>query len=302
MTTPTSIDAAGLAMLLAGPKPPLLIDVRLEADFSCTRLSAARNNCVFEVAFLERLAGVAPDPQAPVCVYGAGTGSLESRVAAEKLSLQGYREVYDLSGGIDGWIAAGLPVERLASPALPPSPVDGVHPIDLGASQVRWIGRNLLNRHEGGIGLKGGSLRFEQGRLAGGEFTLDMRAITCSDLADTELHEVLIHHLSDPDFFDVETYPEATFIISRAEEVAGASKGSPNVAISGILTLKGVPAAVDFMASAGLTEEGRPAAQAAFAIDRTRWNVFYGSGKWFHRLGGHLVNDLIELQVRIVGG
>ena len=29
-------------------------------------------------------------------------------------------------------------------------------------------------------------------------------------------------------------------------------------------------------------------------------NVLYGSGKWFRHLGGHLVNDLVELQLRIV--
>jgi hypothetical protein len=36
------------------------------------------------------------------------------------------------------------------------------------------------------------------------------------------------------------------------------------------------------------------------AIDRTLWNVLYGSGKYFRRLGGHLVNDQIEIQLRIV--
>ena len=48
-------------------------------------------------------------------------------------------------------------------------------------------------------------------------------------------------------------------------------------------------------------DDGRPAAQATFSFDRTLWNVLYGSGRWFHRLGGHLVNDLVEIQVRIVG-
>ena len=49
-----------------------------------------------------------------------------------------------------------------------------------------------------------------------------------------------------------------------------------------------------------MTPEGKFAAQASFAIDRTLWEVLYGSGKYFRNLGGHLVNDLIELQLRIV--
>jgi hypothetical protein len=57
---------------------------------------------------------------------------------------------------------------------------------------------------------------------------------------------------------------------------------------------------VEFIATAGLTTEGKAAAQSAFAIDRTQWNVLYGSGKYFRHLGGHLVNDLIEIQIRVV--
>ena len=55
-----------------------------------------------------------------------------------------------------------------------------------------------------------------------------------------------------------------------------------------------------FLAVVGVTPEGKLAAQASLAIDRTLWEVLYGSGKYFRNLGGHLVNDLIELQLRIV--
>ena len=35
-------------------------------------------------------------------------------------------------------------------------------------------------------------------------------------------------------------------------------------------------------------------------IDRTDWGVLYGSGRFFRRLAGHLVNDSIELQLRLL--
>ncbi len=66
--------------LLEGDLAPLLVDVRLEEDFAIEHLPGARNNCVFEVAFLERMEELAPDLNRPVCVYGAGVGSLESQV------------------------------------------------------------------------------------------------------------------------------------------------------------------------------------------------------------------------------
>jgi len=294
LTTP-----ATLAELLQGLRPPILIDVRLSEDYECCHLPGASNNCVFEVAFTERMPAIAPDLSAPVCLYGAGEGSLESRMATEKLLRLGYTAVHELEGGIAAWRDAGLPVEE--SPA-PKAPVlfDGKYRIDLGESRIQWTGRNLLNHHTGRIAMKSGELIITGGQLAGGCFVIDMASITCDDLAGNSLHDVLIRHLCDHDFFDTGLFPEATFEITSAGPVEGGTPGAPNLHVSGKLTLKGVTAPLDLLASAGITNKGKPAAQATLSFDRTLWNVLYGSGKWFHHLGGHLVNDLIELHLRIV--
>ena len=294
LTTP-----ATLAELLKGIRPPVLIDVRLSEDYECCHLPGAANNCVFEVAFTERMPGVAPDLSAPVCLYGAGDGSIESHMAAEKLSRLGYTAVHELEGGIAAWRAAGMPVEECPAP---PGPVlyDGHYRIDLDESRIQWTGRNLLNHHTGHIALKAGELIITGGRLAGGSFVIDMARITCVDLTGDPLHDVLIRHLRDHDFFDTGLFPEARFEITNAEPIDGATPGAPNLHVSGKLTLKDVTAPLDFLASAGITADGKPAAQATLSFDRTLWNVLYGSGKWFLHLGGHLVNDLIELQLRIV--
>lgn len=294
LTTP-----ATLAELLKGIRPPVLIDVRLSEDYQCCHIPGAANNCVFEVAFTERMPAVAPDLSAPVCLYGAGEGSIESQMAAEKLLRLGYTLVHELEGGIAAWRDAGMTVEE--SPAIPAPPLyDGHYRIDLDESRIQWTGRNLLNHHTGRIALKTGELIITDGRLAGGSFVIDMTRITCLDLVGDSLHDVLIRHLRDHDFFDTGLFPEARFDITSAEPVEGATCGGPNLHVSGNLTLKDVTAPLDFLASAGITAEGKPAAQATLSFDRTLWNVLYGSGKWFHHLGGHLVNDLIELQLRIV--
>ncbi|MES2920748.1 MAG: YceI family protein [Verrucomicrobiota bacterium] len=295
------ITASSLKQLLAGPSPPVLVDVRLEEDCKCSRLPHALSNCVYEIIFLERMPALAPDLRTPVCVYGADSASLESRMAAEKLRRHGYTAVYDFRDGFEGWKSAGYPLDvSPVSAAVSPVIPEGVHSIDLGESSIRWIGRNLLNRHEGFIGLKSGSLRIESGKLAGGEFTIDMQAITCLDLTGNSLHDVLIRHLRDHDFFDAGVYPEASFVVTRANHLSDATPGSPNLTVTGILTLKGVSGTLEFPACAGVTADGKLAAQATIAFDRTLWNVLYGSGKWFRHLGGHLVNDLIDLQLRIV--
>lgn len=295
-----TISPDRLRELLSGPRPPVVIDARLEDDFRCCHVPAAESNCVFEVAFAGRLAAVAPDPSVPVCVVGAGDPSRESRMAAEKLDRLGYAAVYELEGGMAAWCAAFLPVVEGPSLSALPSPRDGVHGIDLRESRIQWTGRNLLNHHTGRIALKSGSLTLSGGRLTGGRFVFDMTAITCDDLAGDSLHDVLVRHLLDHDFFDAAVFPKAEFILTGTDPVPGATPGSPNLRVKGRLTLKGVTDDLDFLTCTGITADGKLAAQATLAFDRTRWNVFYGSGKWFHRLGGHLVNDLIELQLRIV--
>ena len=280
---------------------PVLIDVRLEEDYLAAHLPEAKNNCVYEVSFPERMIDVAPRKDVAVCVYGAASDSCEARMAAEKLVRAGYGDVLEMCAGLDGWKSAGLEVKSEgATKQDTPVPPAGWREIDLTESRVEWLGRNLLNKHYGAIAIKSGKLYFSQGELRSGEFTLDMRAIVCHDLSGDQLHDVLIAHLQSDDFFDVEVYPESRFVIASTELVPEASPGAPNLKVHGELTLKNVTLPVEFLATGGMTPEGKTAAQASLAIDRTFWNVLYGSGKYFQNLGGHLVNDLIELQLRIV--
>jgi polyisoprenoid-binding protein YceI/rhodanese-related sulfurtransferase len=298
---PSQIDPPELARRMKTSVTPVLIDVRLEEDYRAGHLPAAKNNCVYEVSFYERMGDVAPRKDVAVCVYGAASESCEARMAAEKLVRAGYGEVLEMRAGLDGWKAAGFEVKSEgASKQDNPAPPEGWREIDLTESRVEWAGRNLLNKHYGSIALKSGKLQFNQGELRSGEFALDMHAIVCHDLSGDQLHDVLIAHLQSDDFFDVEVYPEGRFVITSTESVPRATPGAPNLKVHGELTLKNVTRPVEFLATAGLTPEGKAAAQASLTIDRTFWNVIYGSGKYFQNLGGHLVNDMIELQLRIV--
>ncbi len=278
----------------------IILDVRLSEDYQCCHLPGAVSNCVFEVAFMDRLGAQALPETALVCIYGQSDTSHEALMAAEKLRRAGFKDVRILEGGLQAWCASGLPLEgSVSEPARPPLP-HGRKEIDLQESRLEWLGRNLLNKHWGKIALKSGYLFFDHGLVTGGEILIDMNSITCDDLQGTPLHDVLIHHLRSDDFFDAELHPEGRLQILEAIPIEGSSPGSPNLQVQANLTLKGITAPVAFTASAGMDAHGRAAAQAAFAIDRTHWNVLYGSGRFFHRLAGHLVNDLIELQVRLV--
>ncbi len=285
---PTVITPDRLRSLQDSHPDLVLLDVRLAADFARGHLPTATNNCVFEVAFAERMKSLVPDLRTAVCCYGQPAQSHESRVAAEKLQRLGYERVFDLRAGIAHAEVAG------------PPPVDGRHLLDLSESRVEWTGRNLLSSHHGRLGLQSGQVNVTDGRLAGGEFVMDMSAISCDDIACTPLHDVLVAHLRSDDFFDTERFPTGRFVIISAVVPPDATVGAPNLEVSGELTLKGVTAPVRCIASAGVLPDGRLAAQSTLEIDRCCWNVIYGSGRFFSRLGGHLVNDLIEVRLRLV--
>ena len=276
-----------------------LIDVRLPEDFATGRIPSAINQCVYEVVFLGELESKGISKERPVCVYGAAGDSHESNVAAEKLLRAGFQDVLDFRGGLAEWRAAGFAIEGSSPGENAPPARDGIHAIDLAESRVVWVGRNLINKHWGHVALKSGHVEFRDGIPSGGEAVLDLHRISCSDLAKSNLHDVLIHHLESDDFFDVARFPEARFHFERAE-VCSEKPGCRNLKLHGALTLRGVTKPLVIEASAGFTPDGNAALQSAFTIDRTEWGAIYGSGKFFRKLAGHLVNDEIELQLRII--
>jgi rhodanese-related sulfurtransferase len=294
------IETAELRKQLESPDPPILVDVRLEDDFKAAHIPGATNNCVYEMAFDERMARFVPEQTRPIIVYGANSESYEARIAAEKLSRAGYAKVYEHRDGFAVWQSAGAPIALGEPRPAEPTISDGIHPVDLSESSIEWSGRNLLKKHHGRIGWRSGQLEFAHGQLIGGRVVVELNNIVCFDLRGTEWHDVLINHLQSDDFFDVERFPEALLVINGARRIDDASLGQPNLEITADLTLKGVSAPLKFLAVAGVTPDGKAAAQAVLSFDRTRWNVLYGSGRFFGRLGMHLVNDLIELEVKIV--
>ena len=277
-----------------------LIDVRLSEDFEAAHLAEARNNCVFEMDFINRLSNTAPDPKKTTVVYGANEQTHEADIAAEKLRRHGFDDVKILKGGLAA--ADQMGVEIIYGDPLPKDPAlpDGNYQINLEESKVEWLGRNLLNKHWGTAALSSGNFTLSNENLIEGNFVIDLTTLECTDLAGTGMHDVLISHLQNDDFFDVKNYPKATFKVTQASTKPKPTPGSVNTTITGDLTLRGQTHPITLDAATGVTAEGYLAMQASFSIDRTQWGILYGSGKYFHRLAGHVVNDLLEFQLRIV--
>jgi polyisoprenoid-binding protein YceI len=293
------MTSAHLQERLAETPPPRLLHVLPEEVFAAERIPGSLNACIYETAFGEKIGALLPHKSAPVVVYGAGSGSREADVAAEALRGAGYSDVAVCAGGLEAWRAAGLPLEGDGSlPAATP-PADGRYLVDTSASVVRWTGRNLFNHHSGTVGLAGGELEVRAGALATAAFFVAMDTIACEDITDTALNRMLIAHLKNADFFDVASYPVATFTVSSCAALPGAPEGRENFRLGGALNVRGVTRSIEFPAVIAADGEGRLTGQACLDIDRTEFGSIYGSGRFFRFLGKHVVNDVVHLHLRI---
>jgi polyisoprenoid-binding protein YceI len=296
----TTISSQELNERLAAGERLFLVDVLPSEVYACQHLPGAVNACVYAMVFLTGVAEVAPDRNSPLVVYDATGTTLAAMAAREKLLADGYQDVRVLTGGLAGWTAAGYPLERGEMP--PPVAVlkDGDYRLDPAASVLEWTGRNINNRHFGRIPFSGGVIVVSSGELRSGEVTLDMTGISNLDLQDETYRQMLESHLKSDDFFAVGRFPVATIVISGWQPITGATPGSPNYTVQGKLTIKGITRQIAFPATVAPQEDGSLKAQAAFNIDRTDWNISYGSGKLFEELGMHLVHDRIDIELFIV--
>ncbi len=156
------------------------------------------------------------------------------------------------------------------------------------ASKVTWRGYKVTGEHAGNINLKAGHLEFDKGKLTGGEFVVDMTTIvTTDDLGD--MKPKLEGHLKSDDFFGVETHPTAKLVITNAEPF---NKNSYTV--KGNLTIKGITKPITLVVS---VFEGR--ATATMKVDRSKFDVKYGSGSFFENLGDKMIYDEFDLVVEL---
>ncbi|MCB4798928.1 YceI family protein [Neotamlana laminarinivorans] len=165
---------------------------------------------------------------------------------------------------------------------------------DLSASKIAWKGFKPTGEHYGYISLTEGVLNTTDGEIAGGSFTIDMKSIMVTDIpAEEKGNAKLVSHLSNEDFFDVEKYPTATFKITGIEKQEG------KTLLSGNLTLKEATNNVTFPVTVTNTGDVLTLESETFTIDRTKWNVEYGSKSIFDNLGDKFINDDIELKVSL---
>ena len=158
-------------------------------------------------------------------------------------------------------------------------------------SNVNWNGKKVAGEHSGTIALQGGELLVNNDQVTGGTFVIDMNTIANTDLTDPEYNAKLVGHLKADDFFGVEKYPTATFTITNIAPIASdAAAGAPNYNVTGDLTIKEKTEQVSFPATINV-ENGVATAKAEVKVDRTKFDIRYGSASFFNDLGDNAIDN-----------
>jgi polyisoprenoid-binding protein YceI len=174
---------------------------------------------------------------------------------------------------------------------------DGTYSINTNESIINWTGKKTLVVDwidAGTINIESGTARIEEGQVISNELIIDMNSISAKTTGSGGGQDTLSNHLKSDDFFNVENYPTSRFVATEFKSSA------PNqFEIIGNLTIKDitneiiVPITVyengDTLRIVGSTD-----------LDRTLWNIRYGSDKFFDNLGDNVIDDIINIDFELI--
>ncbi len=168
--------------------------------------------------------------------------------------------------------------------------------VDVSATTLKWLGKKVTGEHYGKVPVKAGKLQLVGDKLVGGEFEMDISQMTCEDITDPKTNEKFLGHMKSEDFFAVEKFPSAKFVI-KTVKAKKAKDGSTHV-VSGDLTIRDTTKPLSFPATIE-SKEGVVSAVAKIQIDRTKWGLKYGSGSFFKGLGDKAINNKFEMDLAL---
>ena len=156
-------------------------------------------------------------------------------------------------------------------------------------TKLLWLGEKVTGQHTGTVNLKSGWITWKDNKIVSGEFDIDM-----TSLKESESNARLEGHLKSDDFFAVVKFPVAILSITGSTSF---DKG--NGVVTGTLTIKGITNPLEFKAALQKKDEGMWF-YANIVVDRTKYNIRYGSGNFYDNLGDKTIFDEFKLKVSLL--
>lgn len=178
------------------------------------------------------------------------------------------------------------------STATTPTALTGTYAIDPTHSRIGFVARHaMVTKVRGSFNEFEGSGYFDAENPAASHLQLTIKAASIDTRnADRD------GHLKSNDFFDMETYPEITFVSTAVEPV-----DAENYRVTGDLTIKGVtkPVTVDFEYTGSAVDPFqnlRVGFEGTTTVNRKDWGINWNAAL---DAGGILVSEKVTLEFEV---
>ncbi|SDX32680.1 YceI family protein [Hymenobacter psychrophilus] len=165
-------------------------------------------------------------------------------------------------------------------------------------STLGWEGKKVTGAHNGTMQFQSGNIAVRGSQVVGGKFVVDMNSLKVEDLKDADSNGKLVGHLRSEDFFSIDKNATSTFTITSITPLRGDAKGN-NSTVTGDLTIKGITQRISFPAKTGV-KGGVASATGVATIDRTKFDIKYGSKSFFESIGDKAIMDEFTLSFNVI--
>lgn len=162
------------------------------------------------------------------------------------------------------------------------------------SSHINWTGKKVLGLHTGTINVASGFIKMEGDEFKESEVTIDMTSIVVTDIDDTKTNQEFKDHLLYDDFFAVHKHPTSHLMIAKSTRL-----NSGEYKLDGTLTIKSLSHPITFTAKLERFSDTLHSL-GEIVIDRTLYNIRYGSRKFIKDLGDKLIYDEFVLQFKLI--
>jgi polyisoprenoid-binding protein YceI len=197
------------------------------------------------------------------------------------------------------WTPTVSTAGKLVGPPASKPAADATYKVQPQLSALGWQAQAITHGHNGSLQFAGGTLLVRGNQLVGGTITVDMKSVKALDIKDEVENAKFITHMHSDDFFSTAKFPTASFKITKVTPIAGAAADANNATITGDLTIKGITHPLTFPAKVGV-KNGVAAASGTATVDRTQYNVRFGSKSFFEGIGDQAIYDDFLLGFNIV--
>lgn len=166
--------------------------------------------------------------------------------------------------------------------------------IQKSGSTVNWTGKKVLGLHTGTINVADGYIDVSDKGISSGEVVIDMTTIVITDIEEPKTNGEFLAHLRHDDFFSIDKFKTATLVITEAIK-----KENSTFLLNGDLTIKDITKPVSFIAKVEVFADFLHS-MGEIVIDRTEYNIRYGSGRFLQNLGDSLIYDDFVLQFKLI--